>query len=586
MRPLLAGLTLIALITACGAVEVRRGLPIASKPDTGLFISGSEGPADIARGNRARLDGRHADAVRDLQPLAERGYSQAMLFLAASHADIGTPASQAIAVGWYRTALKQRPDAQVPLARALMASNEEADIAEAEQLLTEELRQGESVPAEAALLRLYRLYPAPKREAASAALAARAARSPTPALRLAAIDLYRDQVIDSASAKRLMALCRANITIAPGCHIDLVHHYRMLRNKTALASQVPAALLAFGKLAPAPEADAPGLSVVNPALLAGRLASALVALPDDEDRALQSEQMREQQAAEARLRDPAAEQAAPARPDQKPQVKAANVNIPAAKTPLAVESAPDAEPELANQVLRWMLPRGGDMPLEAAGVAVAFPYLLPDIDLEAVLLKAVAEGRPRASLALGELYFFNQRIPRNPQLAEQHFKRAAETRMTEVTGNYRLGRLYQSGYLGRPNPDKALTHLLFAARHGSVVADRQLARMFYDTPGMRTDRVNAYVFARLASESGYPVLIRSLRSGVLSSSPLLDRLTQELTATELKKAKTLHAQEQRLHFLPGGGIASRGVSVPPDDMALLESAGATTTSSSEPVSAP
>ena len=586
MRPLIAGLTVAAVLAACGGIEVRRGLPVAYKPSTGRLISGSAGPADIARGNQARLEGRHDDAVRDLKPLAERGYPQAMLFLAASHASIGTAESQATAVGWYRAALRQRPDAQVPLARALMETRDERNIGEAEQLLTAVLQQGENISAEAALLRLYRLYPSAEREAASSALAARAARSPTNALRLAAIDLYRDRVIDSASAKRLVALCDANIAIAPGCHIDLVRYYRILRDKTALADQVPAALLAFSKLAPAVEPDALGLPVVSPALLAGRLASTLVALPDDEDRALQSEQMREQQAAEARLRDPAAEQAAPVRPGQKPLVSFASAGVTATTIQAAVETPPDAEPELANQVLRWMLPRGGDMPLEAAGVAVAFPYLLPDIDLEAILVKAVAEGRPRAPLALGELYFFNQRIPRNPQLAEKYFKIAADTRITEVTGNYRLGRLYQSGYLGRPEPDKALKHLLFAARHGSVVADRQLARMFYDTPGVRTDRVNAYVFARLATESGYPVLIRSLRGGVLSSTPLLDRLTQELTATELQKAIALHAQEQQLHMLPSRAITTSPVATAMADMARVESASTTTTPSTEPDSAP
>ena len=180
-------------------------------------------------------------------------------------------------------------------------------------------------------------------------------------------------------------------------------------------------------------------------------------------------------------------------------------------------------------------------------MAVASPYLLTDIDLEAVLKKAHAEKRPRAALMLGELYFFAQRVPRDPKRAESFFNTAKQHPTTEVTAHYRLGRLYQSGYLGRPDPELALKNLLYAARRQMVAADRQLARMFYDTPGVRTDRLNAYVFARLSDEAGFPVLVRTLRGGQMSSYPLLERLTADLTATELQKAKGLYARERVVH---------------------------------------
>ena len=194
-----------------------------------------------------------------------------------------------------------------------------------------------------------------------------------------------------------------------------------------------------------------------------------------------------------------------------------------------------------------MLEQPGAMSVEAAGVAVAFPYLLPDVDLEAVLNSGVAAGVPSASLYLGQLYFFDQRAPRNALRAEQNLQRTLDFRETAAPGHFRLGRLYQQGYLGRPDPNKALANFLYAARRRVTAADTHLARLFYDTPGVRIDRVDAYVFARLAEDGGHPVVIRSLRSGTLVSYKLLDRLDTELTAEELQQAESLYLLEKEVH---------------------------------------
>jgi alginate biosynthesis protein AlgK len=206
-----------------------------------------------------------------------------------------------------------------------------------------------------------------------------------------------------------------------------------------------------------------------------------------------------------------------------------------------------AQPDLADKLLRWMLKQGDAMPAEAAGVAVTFPYLLPDINIESILQEAAKASVPCASLYLGRLYYFNRRAPRDPQLGEANLLRALQFRETSAPGHERLGRLYQQGYLSRPDPQKALDHFLYAARRNITAADKNLARMFYDSPGVRIDRVNAYVFARLSEDAGVPVLVRTLRAGSMTAFRLLDRLRAELTPEQLKQAEALYERERAVH---------------------------------------
>ncbi len=157
------------------------------------------------------------------------------------------------------------------------------------------------------------------------------------------------------------------------------------------------------------------------------------------------------------------------------------------------------------------------------------------MDLETVLKSGVAAGIARASLFLGELYYFNQRIPREAQLGEASLRHSLEFRTTLDAGHYRLGRLYQQGYLGRPDPQKSLDNFLYAARRRITAADTHLARLFYDSPGAKINRINAYVFARLSEDGGVPVIVHVLRGGVLTEYRLLDHLRAELTPEELKE---------------------------------------------------
>jgi hypothetical protein len=92
-----------------------------------------------------------------------------------------------------------------------------------------------------------------------------------------------------------------------------------------------------------------------------------------------------------------------------------------------------------------------------------------------------------------------------------------------------------------------LDNFLYAARHRVTAADTHLARLFYDSPGVRVNRINSYVFARLSADAGVPVIVHALRAGVLSSYKLLDRLRVELTPEELRNAESLYQQERAVH---------------------------------------
>jgi len=552
MRQLVPILIGISMLAGCADVHVRKGLPIVAKPQDGALIAGTDGAADIGRGNQARLAGRHDDAIRDLEPMAQRGYADAMLYLAAVYAQSPSMAAQDKAIAWYRKALPQRPEAVVPMARALTQSGQTRLVAEAEQLLLATRRRHDDPLADAALLNLYGLFPAFDTKQQAPKLAAALIKSPLPESRATAINWYRDEITDRASAERLLALCRKNLDAAPECYLDLVEYYRFTRDKAGLEKQVDAALKAFDTLTPLKVSDSLDAMPLDVAALAGRLAVTLVEQPGIEDTLEQAEAVRNTRTADELLRDGAADDSTDGSeaPDPTPQTAADAVPATPATVAIVPPSASgNAEPELANKVLRWMLKRPGAMKVEAAAVAVGFPYLLPDIDIEALLKAGVADQRPRASLMLGELYFFNQRAPREADLAEMHFKTALNYRETSIPAHYRLGRLYQQGYLSRPDPAKSLEHFLYAARHRVTAADTHLSRLFYDTPGARTNRVNAYVFAKLSSDGGYPVVVRTLRNGVPNAYPLLERLTADLTPAELEAAEALYQKERKVHLV-------------------------------------
>jgi TPR repeat protein len=547
--PVLTALLLLAPLTGWGSVHWHRGIPALQKAEQGLLIKGEQGLPDLTRGNQARLAGRLTEAERDLLPLARRGYVDAQLYVAAVYSEQETADAQQAAISWYRVVLPRRPDAAIPLARAYMRRADRASLQEAKNLLVAAQSSAGGPAASAALLDFYGQFPQFDAAGKSPAAAELAARSPFPELRNAAINWYRASIADPGRARRLLELCRANLNIAPACYVDLATYYRYSGNHMALDRLVTDAIKSMHHETPAANFDELAFDPIVLPSIAGQLAVALVSQPLEADPAIEGEDLTAAAEAESAMRTEAADDSADllGAPDLLPQY-AAPPALPA-DVAQSTPAANLAEPELANRLLRWMLGEPGAMQLEAAGVAVNFPYLLPDVDLEKVLKKGAAVSGARASLLLGELYYFNQRVPRAPSLGEASLRLALGNRDTSAPGHYRLGRLYQQGYLGRPDPQRALDNLLYASRHHVIEANTHLARLFYDSPGARIDRINAYVFARLSEDGGIPVVIHSLRGGVLSGYRLLDHLNAELTETEHTQAEARYQNEREVYPL-------------------------------------
>jgi alginate biosynthesis protein AlgK len=74
----------------------------------------------------------------------------------------------------------------------------------------------------------------------------------------------------------------------------------------------------------------------------------------------------------------------------------------------------------------------------------------------------------------------------------------------EVAADYYLGQIYRRGYLGKVYPQKALDHLLTAARNGQNSADFAIAQLFSQGKGTKPDPLNAYVFSQLAKAQNTP----------------------------------------------------------------------------------
>jgi TPR repeat protein len=564
---LLAAALSLLVLSGCSGVHFARGLPVIAKPSDGVLITGAQGLPDIDRGNQARLAGRLDDAERDLLPLAQRGYTTAQVYLAAVYGQREAMEAQDEAIKWYRAALPRRPDVVVPLARVLMRHGDRASVLEAAELLRNAPAAVEKDTVGAALLDLYSLFPPLDVTKQAPALAKTAGQSAIPGVRAAAINWYRATIADAGNARKLIELCRKNLEEVPACFVDLATYYRYSRNQKALTDLVHKAMESLQRQASTANFDNFYYDPIALPPIASRLAVALIDQPASDYLVELTEELALASAAERDAEAEAGEQSIEAMTTAGalPQIAesaaasaplspspVATVRLPAAPLSASSTSAPSsttAQPELADKLLRWMLKQSDTMSVEAAGVSVGYPYLLPDVNLESLLQTGEAAGIPRASLYLGQLYYFNQRVPREATLGEASLLQAIRFRETAAPGHYRLGRLYQQGYLGRPDPQKALDYFLYAARRRVTAADTHLARLFYDSPGTRVDRVNSYVFARLSEDGGAPVVIHTLRGGVLGSYRLLDRLRAELTADELKRAEALYRRELEVHLV-------------------------------------
>lgn len=191
----------------------------------------------------------------------------------------------------------------------------------------------------------------------------------------------------------------------------------------------------------------------------------------------------------------------------------------------------EPDPQAAKALLEWVAPVYANAWVSLAELTLGYPALGNAGDAVGYLEQGVAAGSARAALTLGQLYLKGREIPGDPQAAEKYLLQALPG---EPKAHFFLGKLYGEGQLGDIDPDKALEHLLIAARGGNASADVALAHLFGSGKGVRINRVYAYSFASLAVSQGLP-----------QGQVLMERLAPQLTPEERDQAEQLLRREQR-----------------------------------------
>lgn len=191
----------------------------------------------------------------------------------------------------------------------------------------------------------------------------------------------------------------------------------------------------------------------------------------------------------------------------------------------------EPDPQAAKALFESIAPVYADAWISLAELTLGYPDLGTAADAIGYLEQGVTAGSSQAALTLGQLYMKGREIPGDPQAAEKYLLQALPG---EPKAHFFLGKLYGEGQLGDIDPDKALEHLLIAARNGNASADVALAQLFGAGKGVRVNRVYAYSFASLAMSQGLP-------QGQL----LMERLAPQLTPEDRRQAEALLLREQQ-----------------------------------------
>ncbi|NUT89123.1 alginate biosynthesis protein [Pseudomonas corrugata] len=199
---------------------------------------------------------------------------------------------------------------------------------------------------------------------------------------------------------------------------------------------------------------------------------------------------------------------------------------------LADASLGKTDEKTAQSMLEEIAPGYPAAWVSLAQLLYDFPEL-GDVDkMMQYLENGRAADQPRAELLLGKLYYEGKWVPADAKVAEAHFQKAVGR---EVAADYYLGQIYRRGYLGQVYSQKALDHLLKAARNGQNSADFAIAQLFSQGKGTKPNPVNAYVFSQLAKVQNTP-----------QANELAQTLEAQLPPEQLAQAKRLLQQEQAI----------------------------------------
>ena len=190
------------------------------------------------------------------------------------------------------------------------------------------------------------------------------------------------------------------------------------------------------------------------------------------------------------------------------------------------------DPDTAKSLLENIAPVYPASWVSLAQLLYDFPEQGDVAQLQEYLDNGRAADQPRAELLLGKLYYDGKWLTPDAAKAEAHFLQAVDK---EVAADYYLGQIYRRGYLGQVYPQKALDHLLKAARNGQNSADFAIAQLFSQGKGTRPNLLNAYVFSQLAKVQDTP-----------QGNELAAQLDEQLPVEPRAQARRLLQKEQAL----------------------------------------
>lgn len=553
-----------ALLVSCSSVGFNAGLPVLTKGGDGLLIRETEGLPDLERGRQARISGNPEQALKDLKPLAERGYPEAMILLASTYLDGGLVSGRSEAERWYRAALKTRPEVGLSLAKLLIGYGNRDLLPEIDALISVANSRGDE-EIDSVRIQRYIQFPDLDQSNDGDRIAQRALTSNLPSLQIQALSWFRNNIAVGNNAALLESNCEKLVKEDPGCYVDLAHFYRYRKERERLDKLIDEALVAFaaGSVSTRPT-DTARLYVppVQYVALSGRLAAAMVdqineELDDD------GQQTANANPADLDFEDDDFEgDVAPGAVTNDVVIDEKAAQQGKATADVTAETQALQVVDLADKILRWMLKQGPDFSTEAAITATRYPFLLPELDLEAALKPAANDGQPSAVSALADLLFSSTRIEqRRPLEAIELYRKCLGYTATELRANSKLGRIYALGMLGNPDPQVAMKYYLKSARAGSTQAYASLARMFVGMPGIHINRVNAYVFTKRSADGGKPLVqrirkLKQLKTIQLNLPPadmfdivqikLIDQITSDMTAAEIAKAESLYQLEKAI----------------------------------------
>lgn len=460
---------------------------------------------DLERGKQALANGDFGAAQRDLVPLAAKGYLEAQLRLASGYSKLETPEGDLQAARWYRAALPKAPETKVRLARTLLR------LASPVAVVSDDAKPPSLDAAQAKLVD----------EAEKLLREADASGDPEallPLLVLLTAHPDRDQQPRQAVAD---LVARAETIKTPEAEAAVVRWYRL--------NQRPERPEIAGKLI-------------------SRCKTARTRLPEcyldlgrhyrrNSDTAALQELVTE---AIARL--------------EKRELEPVLIER-LGNAMLSDSVAGPSQNKAAHTLLSLVAETSTEARVRLARLLIEEPALDPETKPATLLESAVAQGSPEAALSLARLYMRGIDVVVEPKTAERLLLKAVDT---EPSAHYFLGRLYHRGEVGEAAPVKAANHYLQAARRGYARADFALAQLYSENRGVRVNRANAYLFARLAANGA-----------VVEAQPLLDNLRPQLSLADLAEAETRLMAE----------LALRARLAPP-------ATGETATTSSKPTAVP